>query len=61
VVASSADAAKGFGGKDICTPEPPLLQEPSANAEGSTPRETGMLNIVLGMEGPLAATLYACR
>jgi hypothetical protein len=47
VVALSIDAAKDFGGKDIRIPEPPLLREPSADTEGSTPHEIGVLDIAL--------------
>jgi hypothetical protein len=46
-VASSADAAKGFGGKDDHTPMPPLLREPPADigCGGSIDRDAvcGML------------------
>jgi hypothetical protein len=48
MIASSASASKGSGGKDVCLAEPPpLLGEPSPDVEDTLARVTGVLDIVL--------------
>jgi hypothetical protein len=49
MIASSAGASRGSGGKDVHLTEPPLLGEPSPDVEDTQARGISVLDIVLTM------------